>query len=298
MKTKEQTKGILLAFTSMICYATSPTILKLAYRTGIVSHTLLFNRFLLSLALALIPWYFREKSSEKELYKNQIVVLIAISIFSGLSNLLYNEAYRSLPSVVSTVITLSYAVMVLVLEMLSGYKRIQKEQVIAIIFASVGLYLIAVPYLTNNISAVPLLFGIMASFVYAVQLLLINSNVMKNVSLELIFIATNIPIILIAGVSAVVKGEPLLINSLDQGFYIVLLAVLNVLIARMAFFKAIRLIGAARASTIDMLEPFISAIGGYLFFREILSVHTTIGMMLIMTVIFIINSKSKEESKC
>ena len=94
------------------------------------------------------------------------------------------------------------------------------------------------------------------------------------------------------------NDEPLLAGSLDQAVCIVLLAVLNVLIARMAFFKAIRLIGAAKASTIDMLEPFISAIGGYLFFREVLSTYTTIGMVLIMAVIFIINVNSQEESTC
>ena len=286
----------MLAFISMLCYATSPTILKLAYRTGIASQTLLFNRFLLSLVLALIPWHFREKNSSEGLRGNQTAVLIAISIFSGLSNLLYNEAYRSLPSVVSTVITLSYAVMVLVLELLSGRKRIQRSRVAAIVMASAGLYLVAVPYLNNHISAVPLLFGIAASFVYAAQLLLINSTVMKKVPVELIFIATNIPITLIAGISAVANDEPLLVGSLEQGFYIALLAVLNVLIARMAFFKAIRLIGAAKASTIDMLEPFISAIGGYLLFHEVLSVHTTIGMVLIMAVIFMINAKGDDVS--
>ena len=298
MKTKEQTKGILLAFISMLCYATSPTILKLAYRTGMASQTIIFDRFLLSLVLALIPWHFREKGSDRELHRDQKAFLAAISLFSGLSNLLYNEAYRSLPSVVSTVITLSYAVMVLVLELLSGRKRIQKNRVAAIVMASVGLYLVAIPYLNNRIESVPLLLGIAASFVYSIQLLLINSNTMKDVSLELIFVATNIPITLIAGISAVANDEPLLAGSLDQAVCIVLLAVLNVLIARMAFFKAIRLIGAAKASTIDMLEPFISAIGGYLFFREVLSTYTTIGMVLIMAVIFIINVNSKEESKC
>lgn len=295
MKTKDQTKGILLAFLSMLCYATSPTILKLAYRTGIVSDTLLFDRFLLSLALALIPWHFREKGGVSILHGKQVAALIVISLFSGLSNLLYNESYRSLPSVVATVITLSYVIMVLALELLLGHERLQMRQVFAIAFAGIGLYMIAIPYLNDRISIAPLLFGIAASLVYAVQLLLINANVMKDVPLELIFIATNIPITLIAGISAVVKGEPLWVNSFDQGLYIVLLAVLNVLVARLAFFKAIRLIGTSKASAIDMLEPVISAMGGYLFFRETLSAHTTIGMLLIMVVILIIHLRPKEE---
>ncbi len=229
------------------------------------------------------------------MHGKQVAALIVISLFSGLSNLLYNESYRSLPSVVATVITLSYVIMVLALELLLGHERLQMRQVFAIAFAGVGLYMIAIPYLNDRISIAPLLFGIAASLVYAVQLLLINANVMKDVPLELIFIATNIPITLIAGISAVVKGEPLWVNSFDQGLYIVLLAVLNVLVARLAFFKAIRLIGTSKASAIDMLEPVISAMGGYLFFRETLSAHTTIGMLLIMVVILIIHLRPKEE---
>lgn len=102
----ERKKGTIYAVIAMCCYALVPTIVKLAYSSGLNTSSLLFGRFFIAFVIGMLT--IKAKGLYFPCERKTITVLIVMSLFAGMSNILFNEAYKVLHSIVSTVISLLY----------------------------------------------------------------------------------------------------------------------------------------------------------------------------------------------
>ena len=75
-------------------------------------------------------------------------------------------------------------------------------------------------------------------------------------------------------------------------FFVLILGILNTAIGGFLFFRLIKLSGASFTSTVNFITPFVAIIWGYIFLNETLSVHQLIGLLLILSGIFLVQKSS------
>lgn len=288
-------RGVIYALLATISYSSVPTFTQVGYRAGIQTDTLLFFRHVVSL-ICLIPSVIK-KETFAGIGKAQIPGLLFLSVFSIIGNLSFNYAYHYLPNMVSVSVSISYVIFVFILEILLGREAFTKKRGGIIALTFLGLILIAAPGSEGMIDMKAFLVGIFASFQYAVQLIAINSKKLKHVHANVIVLCSVIPIILFAGTRCLIYSEPLLPGNAMQWFSVVALGTIGVIFSRGLFFRAMRLIGATKASMIDSLEPFSSAILGWFFLGQGLNAFIVIGSILMMaSVMLLLMEKQSSET--
>lgn len=280
-------QGAILAFASTLAYSSGPTVLKLTYRTGLNNSSVLFCRHAIALVMAVIPVAIRKRKFR--ITKSEGLGLLMIGLLAGASSLLYNISYQELQGIVATALTIIYAVFVLVIEMAIRRIDIMPKRVVAVLIAITGIAVICLPGLALDISIKGVALCLMATVAYAFQVTIINSNTVKKIDVDLIFIATNIPILIIVTVSSIISHSAIMISNINQLISVLALSVVNIYIARMTFFTAVKKIGASSAAMINLTEPFFSALFGYVTLNERISPTIGIGTMIIVIAVLFVN---------
>ena len=287
-------RGIIYALLAMVSYSSTPTFTQLGYKGGIETNTLLFSRHLVSL-IFLLPTILK-KGAFSSVGKKQLPGILMLCFFAVIGNLSFNYAYHYLPNMPAVTVSLSYIVMVMIIELIIGREKYTRSRGMVICLTVLSLVIIALPGGTE-IDIKAFMVGLFASLTYAIQLVFINSKVMKDVPANIILLTGIIPIMIVSFIWCVSTGQPLLPSNTTQWIAILCLGTIGVLIARGLFFRAVRLIGASTASMIDALEPFSSAILGYLILRQSVSLNTAIGSVLLMLSIFILLREKAAQAK-
>ena len=87
--------------------------------------------------------------------------------------------------------------------------------------------------------------------------------------------------------------NPLSLYPSNQSlFFVLILGILNTAIGGFLFFKLIKLSGASFTSTVNFITPFVAIIWGYIFLNETLSVLQLIGLLLVLSGIFLVQKSS------
>ena len=286
-------KGIIYALLAMVSYSSTPTFTQLGYKGGIQTNTLLFSRHLVSL-ICLFPTLLK-KDAFSSIGKKQIPGIIILCIFSVIGNVAFNYAYQYLPNMISISVSLTYIVFVFIIEMIMGREEYNHKRGMIICLAALGMVVIAIPGISGSFNMTAFTVGILASLQYSGQVVFINSKNMKQVPASIIVLTSVIPIMIYSFTRCLMTGEPLLPSNGTQWTAIICLGTVGVLMARGLFFKAARLIGATKASLIDSLEPFSSAILAYLILRQGPSLFTVVGSLLMMISIVLLLTEKKKE---
>ncbi len=284
-------KGVIYALLAMVSYSSTPTFTQVGYKGGIQTNTLLFSRHVVSL-ICLLPTILK-KGTFKSIGKKQIPGLLILCAFSVIGNVSFNYAYHYLPNMVAVSITLSYVIFVFILEILLGREYFSGRRGLIIGLTFLGIVIIAIPGLGGAFDMKAFAVGIIAAFMYSTQVALINSKALKDVSTNVILLTGIVPIIIYSFIRSIAEHEALLPSGGTQWFAIICLGTIGVIAARGLFYKSMRIIGATKASMIDTLEPFSSAILGFLFLRQGISVYTVAGSLLLMlSVVLLLREKS------
>ena len=284
-------KGVIYALLAMVSYSSTPTFTQVGYKGGIQTNTLLFSRHVVSL-ICLFPTIFK-KGTFESIGKKQIPGLLILCAFSVIGNISFNYAYHYLPNMVAVAITLSYVVFVFVLEILLGRERFSPMRGLIIGLTGIGILIIAIPGFSGAFSMTAFFVGLFSAFQYSTQVVLMNSRALKEVPTNVILLTGIIPIIIYSFIRCVLQHEALLPSGGTQWFAIICLGTIGVIAARGLFYKSMRIIGATKASMIDTLEPFSSAILGFVFLRQSISIYTVTGSLLLMlSVVLLLREKS------
>ena len=287
-------KGIIYAILATISYSSTPTFTQLGYKGGIQTNTLLFSRHLVSL-IFMLPIFLR-KESYATLEKKHIPWILLLCVMAIFGNVTFNYAYHYLPNMVSIAVSISYVAFVFVIEMLIGREKFTKTRGFIACLTFLGLAVIAIPGMSGGLDMKAFGVGLIASLQYAVQVLLINSKYLKQVPTEVFLLTGIVPIMIFSSIRCLTAGEPLLPSNTLQWIAIICLGTIGVIVARGLFYKAVRLIGATRASMIDSMEPLSSAVLGWFLLGQGLNVYTVAGSaLMIVSILMLLREKNTDE---
>lgn len=288
----KELKGIIYAILATVAYSSTATFTQLAYRAGIATNTLLFSRHLVSLVF-LLPLIIK-KDAFASVGRKQIPGILLLSAASIAGNLLFNHAYHYLPNMVSVSVTLSYIVFVFVLEILLGREHFNRRRGLIIGTTLLGIVIIAIPGIGGSFSMSAFAVGILAAVQYSLQVAFINSKIMKQVATPIILLTGIVPIMIFSSIRCAVSGDPFLPAGGSQWFTILWLGIVGVIVARGLFYSSARLIGATKASVIDSMEPFCSALLGLFLLGQQLSVYTVTGsVLMVLSILLLLREKSQ-----
>ena len=287
-------RGIIYAILATISYSSTPTFTQLGYKGGIQTNTLLFSRHLVSL-IFILPIFLR-KESYAALEKKHIPWIALLCVMAVFGNVTFNYAYHYLPNMVSIAVSISYVAFVFVIEMLLGRERFTGSRGLIACLTFLGLAVIAIPGMSGGLDMKAFGVGLIASLQYAVQVLLINSKYLKQVPTEIFLLTGIVPIMIFSSIRCLAAGEPLLPSNTLQWIAIICLGTIGVIIARGLFYKAVRIIGATKASMIDSMEPLSSAVLGWFLLGQSLNVYTVAGSALMIVSILLL-LKEKDPGK-
>ena len=287
-------KGIIYAILATISYSSTPTFTQLGYKGGIQTNTLLFSRHLVSL-IFMLPIFLR-KESYATLEKKHIPWILLLCVMAIFGNVTFNYAYHYLPNMVSIAVSISYVAFVFVIEMLIGREKFTKTRGFIACLTFLGLAVIAIPGMSGGLDMKAFGVGLIASLQYAVQVLLINSKYLKQVPTEVFLLTGIVPIMIFSFIRCLTTGEPLLPSNTLQWIAIICLGTIGVIVARGLFYKAVRIIGATRASMIDSMEPLSSAVLGWFLLGQGLNVYTVAGSaLMIVSILMLLREKNTDE---
>ena len=286
-------RGIIYALLAMVSYSSTPTFTQVGYKGGIQTNTLLFSRHFVSL-IFLLPTVLR-KEAFSSIGRKQLPGILILCACSIIGNITFNYAYHYLPNMVAVSVSLSYIVFVLIIELLIGREKYTRTRGIVILLTFISMVIIALQGGSAGIDIKAFCVGLFAAFMYSAQLVFINSKIMKDVPANILLLTSVVPIMTVSFFWCISRGQPLLPSNGMQWFAILCLGTVGVIAARGLFFKAIRIIGASTASMIDALEPFSSAVLGYVFLRQIPTVSTAVGSFLLcISVILLLRDRKRQ----
>ena len=285
-------RGIIYALLAMVSYSSTPTFTQVGYKGGIQTNTLLFSRHLVSFVF-LLPTLLK-KDSFSAIGKKQLPGILILCACSIVGNITFNYAYHYLPNMVAVSVSLSYIVFVLIIELIMGREKYTRTRGVVILLTFISMVIIAFPGGSAGIDLKAFAVGLFASFMYSAQLVFINSRIMRSVPANILLLTSVVPIMIVSFFWCIAGGQPLLPSNGTQWFAILCLGTIGVIAARGLFYKAVRIIGASTASIIDSLEPFSSAVLGYVLLRQMPTIFTAIGsLILCFSVILLLKERSK-----
>ena len=287
-------KGIIYAILATISYSSTPTFTQLGYKGGIQTNTLLFSRHLVSL-IFMLPSILNKKTISS-IDGKAIPWLLLFGLMSIIRNILFNYAYHYLSNMVSIAISISYIIMVFVIEMLLGREKYNRYKGMILIIYMFGLLIIAIPGFSGSMNMIAFTAGLLGSLQYAVYLIMMNSKYLKSVPTDIILLTDVVSVMLYSFVACIISGESLLPSNTLQWISIICLGTVGVILARGLFYKAVRLIGATQASMIDSMEPLSSAVLGWFLLGQGLNVYTVAGSaLMIVSILMLLREKNTDE---
>lgn len=278
--------GTLCIIGTTICYGLVPALSFLAYETGVVTETLLFNKFLYA---AVLMWaYILIKKIPFKPDKAEAKTLAAVMIsYIGIATTLY-LSFDYISGSLATIISFTFPAMVLAVEMIRGREAVRAKKILAVILSLIGLCLIVwAPGMEVKILGV--IFALACAGCYTVYTISLSSENLKNMN----SLVTAGYVLLASAVfnffRCLISGEPLFTTGVEQLKFMLLLAVVCAFAAILLFCLGVKLIGASNASIINTFEPVCACIFGYLLVGDIITTGMVIGGGLVVLAVLLAN---------
>ena len=271
--------GTICIITTTICYGLIPALSFKSFAAGVETETLLFDKFLYA---AVLMWgYIFIRKINFRLPKGALKPMIAIMLsYIGIATTLY-LAFDYISGSLATIISFTYPVIVIAIEMLRGKERVRAAKIIAVAISLAGMCLI-VWSPDMQIQIVGVIFAFLCALCYTVYIIELSSDKLEGIH----------PLVTPAYVLAasavfnffrcLLSGQPLFTSDMTQFGYMLLLAVVCAFLAILCYCVGVRLIGPTNASIINTFEPACACVFGYLLIGDQITLSMIIGGIMIM----------------
>lgn len=290
---KGKTIGILCILGTTICYGLVPSLSFLSFAQGVETETLLFDKFLY--ATIAIWAYLLIKRVDVKLSKPaaKIMVIVAVS-YIGIATTLY-LSFNYISGSLATIISFTFPVMVLIIEMIRGTEKVRATKIIAVIISMGGMLLIVYgPGLSPNI--IGILFALGTAACYTVYILGLASKPLKDSNSIVVAGYVLLASAVFNFARCLISGKPLFTTGMHQLALMLALALICAFAAILLYCIGVKLIGSVRASIINTFEPVVACVFGYLLIGDDITMNMIIGAVLIMAAVLITNMPSKKDS--
>lgn len=288
--------GSLCIIGTTVCYGLVPSFSFMAYGTGVVTETLLFNKFFYA---AILMWaYILIKKIPFRLNRQALKPMIAIMLsYIGIATTLY-FAFDYISGSLATIISFTFPAMVIAVEMISGREPVRAVKIAAVILSLIGLSLI-VWSPDMEIKILGVVFALACAVCYTVYTIALSSK-----SLDGLHPLVTPGYVLLASavfnfIRCSVSGQPLFTENMSQLCYMLLLAVVCAFAAILLFCVGVKMIGPTNASIINTFEPVCACIFGYLLVGDIITWSMIVGGLLVVTAVLLTNlpDRKKKQTK-
>lgn len=281
-----KTIGSLCIIGTTICYGLVPALSFKAFATGIVTETLLFNKFFFA---AILMWaYIFVRKIPFRLGRQAAKTMLAIVLsYIGIATTLY-LSFNYISGSLATIISFTFPAMVIAVEMISGREKVRIIKIAAVIISIAGLCLIVwSPDLEIKILGV--IFALCCAVCYTVYTIGLSSESIKDIN----SLVTAGYVLAASAVfnfgRCLISGQPLMAENGVQLAYLLLLSVVCAFAAILLFCFGVKCIGASNASIINTFEPVFACIFGYLLVGDIITPSMVIGGLLVVTAVLLAN---------
>ena len=274
-----QTKGILLAVISAICYGTNPLGALFLYEEGLNVNSVIFYRFAFA-TLFLAIFMLIQKRSFFVTFK-ELLILIFLGLLFGISSISLFSSFLYMDAGLASTILFVYPIFVAIL-MAIFFK--EKSSIITIL--SISLAIIGVLFLSGsdeaNVSKIGIILVLTSSLCYAIYIVIINQY-LKLTALKVTLYSMLFCTITIFIHSLFTQSSNIMpLENFNMWFYSIFLALVPTIISLLFLIKAIQIIGSTSASILGALEPLTAVLIGVLIFNEIITFCLVIGIVFIL----------------
>lgn len=283
------TKGYILGAVAAISYGTNPLFAVPLYDMGLSVGSVLFYRYL-SAALLLGIFMFWRGDSFKLTHK-QIPLMIIQGLLFALSSVGLFMAYNYMDvGLASTMLFVEPVIIALILWIFYR-QRVSFTTIIAIVMALIGVVCIANPGAGSNVTDTGVLLVMFSALCYSTYMVLINKASLQHLSgttLTFYSLLFGIPVFIIQ-LDGLAQLQGLPLNVLGVSC-IVGISVFPTIVSILTVAIAVQLVGSVPVSILGALEPVTGVLVGTLIFGETLTIKASVGIILILTSVFILVS--------
>ncbi len=298
-KRRIRANGIFYAAISSASFGFSPVFTLALLVAGLSSFDTLAYRWSTAAAVLMAYAFYRNKTlriSRDEAWK-----IILLSILRAVTSITLLYGYANISSGIASTINFMYPVVVTACMMLFFGENKSKLNILAVILAILGVYLMAsgdglrVP---GGNTALGLTCSIISAFTYAAYFIVMKrSNADK---IEAVKFTTWIMMLsaayFIAG-CLISDGKITLVTNPVHWLYILGLGLWATMVSNFTGVKAVRRIGPTLTSILGALQPLTAVLLGVLFLDEHLGPKTIIGIILILVTVSIIVLNQNSSSR-
>ena len=274
-----QTKGVILAIISAICYGMNPLGALFLYEEGLNVNSVIFYRFIF--ASILLAIFMLIKKDSFYLKFKEIILLALLGLLFGISAISLFNSFLYMDAGLASTVLFIYPIFVAIIMALFFKEKNSIITILSIIFAFLGVVLL---YESDgaNVSNFGIFLVIVSSLCYAIYIVIINQY-LKISALKVTFYSMlfcTITILIHSFFDSSLNIMPLV--NFNMWFYTIFLALVPTIISLLFLIKAIQLIGSTSASILGALEPLTAVLIGVYVFNEKITFWLVIGILFIL----------------
>ena len=274
-----QTKGVILAIISAICYGMNPLGALFLYEEGLNVNSVIFYRFIF--ASILLAIFMIIKKDSFYLKFKEIILLAFLGLLFGISAVSLFNSFLYMDAGLASTVLFIYPIFVAIIMALFFKEKNSIITILSIIFAFLGVVLL---YESDgaNVSNFGIFLVIVSSLCYAIYIVIINQY-LKMSALKVTFYSMlfcTITILIHSFFDSSLNIMPLV--NFNMWFYTIFLALVPTIISLLFLIKAIQLIGSTSASILGALEPLTAVMIGVYVFNEKITFWLVIGIVFIL----------------
>ena len=274
-----QTKGVILAIISAICYGMNPLGALFLYEEGLNVNSVIFYRFIF--ASILLAIFMIIKKDSFYLKFKEIILLALLGLLFGISAISLFNSFLYMDAGLASTVLFIYPIFVAIIMALFFKEKNSIITILSIVFAFIGVVLL---YESDgaNVSNFGIFLVIVSSLCYAIYIVIINQY-LKMSTLKVTFYSMlfcTITILIHSFFDSSLNIMPLV--NFNMWFYTIFLALVPTIISLLFLIKAIQLIGSTSASILGALEPLTAVLIGVYVFNEKITFWLVIGIVFIL----------------
>ena len=274
-----QTKGVILAIISAICYGMNPLGALFLYEEGLNVNSVIFYRFIF--ASILLTIFMLIKKDSFYLKFKEIILLALLGLLFGISAISLFNSFLYMDAGLASTVLFIYPIFVAIIMALFFKEKNSIITILSIIFAFLGVVLL---YESDgaNVSNFGIFLVIVSSLCYAIYIVIINQY-LKISALKVTFYSMlfcTITILIHSFFDSSLNIMPLI--NFNMWFYTLFLALVPTIISLLFLIKAIQIVGSTSASILGALEPLTAVLIGVYVFNEKITFWLVIGIVFIL----------------
>lgn len=286
--------GALCGIGAAVCYGTNPLGALNLYAEGLSTNLVLLYRFGIALIMVGIVLLVRKESLKVTPREFGVLSILGL-LFIGSSFTLYSSFHYMDAGIASTIL-FTYPVMTAIIMAVLFKEKPTYHTVLSILLSLLGVALLYWGDGNGTLSTLGVVLVLISALTYSVYIIIQNRS-----HLCLSPFQVNFYIVLYCALfnllCALITGEDILQPLTPRGwFFVGWLAIVPTIFALILLTYAARSIGSTPTSIMGALEPLTAVVIGIVVFHEHFSIRLAIGILLILTAVFIIVMRSAKPS--